>query len=320
MKSSGGRVPERPLADLLAARAPLVLDGAIGTELERRGVAAGLPLWSAAPLLSDPEAIGAVHRDYVDAGVDILCTATFRTTARTFRRAGLPDRSAECTALAVRLARASTANAGRTVLVAGSMGPLEDCYRPDLVPPEAEVRREQAEHARRLADAGVDFLFLETFGTIREAAIACEEAVRTGRETLVSFVCRPDGRIYSGEPLDDAVAALAPLGPAGVAINCLQPPYLLAAVSSLRQLLLRVPGGSEYALGAYANVGRVGEESSGRLVCDIAPVEYGAWAERFVEAGATIVGGCCGTTPDHIRAVSHRLAALRARPTEGARA
>jgi S-methylmethionine-dependent homocysteine/selenocysteine methylase len=312
-------VPERPLADLLAARAPLVLDGAIGTELERRGIETGLPLWSAAPLLSNPDALLAVHRDYVAAGVDILCTATFRTTARTFRHAGLPDRSADCTALAVDLARASAAGAERTVLVAGSMGPLEDCYRPDLVPSDAEVRREQADHARRLVDAGVDFLFLETFGTIREAGIACEEAVKTGRETLVSFVCRPDGRIYSGERLDDAVDALAPLGPAGFAVNCLQPSYLLEAVRTLHRRLLSAPAGAQCTLAAYANVGRVGEEHSGRLICDISPEEYGVWAERFVGAGAAIVGGCCGTTPDHIRAVADRLASLRVHPAGGTR-
>lgn len=310
-----------PLSRLLAERRPLVLDGAIGTELERRGVNAALPLWSAAALLTDPAAISAIHRDYVAAGADLLSTTTFRTTARTFRRAGGPDRSAALTALAVQLAREAAAGArDRTVLVAGSMGPLEDCYRPDLVPDDDEIRREQGEHARRLAAEGCDFLFLETFGCIREAHIACEEALSTGKEVLVSVVCRPEGTLYSGETLQAAVDDIAPLGPAGMGINCLQPEYLSAAYRTLRTAVRGRTGTSRMATVVYANVGHPGKETSGRLECRVTPDHYGRWAAGMAKEGADVIGGCCGTTPAHIRAVADALAKFPLRHQEGATA
>ena len=160
----------------------------------------------------------------MDAGADILTANTFRTTPRTFRKAGFsespleagspgrashpgkvteggwpavtlpPDRSDSLTTLAIALARkAADEAAGRTVLVAGSIAPLEDCYRPDLVPSDAELHEEHAVQAARLARAGVDFLLLETMGTIREAVIALAAARETGNEVVVSFLCRRKG-------------------------------------------------------------------------------------------------------------------------------
>jgi homocysteine S-methyltransferase len=107
-----------PLQRLLSTGRPLLLDGALGTELEARGVACALPLWSANALVGDIEPLRLLHREYCASGVDLLTTDTFRTTGRTFRKAGLPDRSAELTALAVRLAREAARDAGgRSVLV-----------------------------------------------------------------------------------------------------------------------------------------------------------------------------------------------------------
>jgi S-methylmethionine-dependent homocysteine/selenocysteine methylase len=178
-----------PLRVLLAKRSPLLLDGAIGTLLAERGVDTGLPLWSAGALLAAPAAVRRIHMEYLLAGADILTTDTFRTTGRTFVAAGLPDDSAEFTAQAVALALEARAQTGRTeALIAGSMGPLEDCYRPDLVPPEDNIRREQREHADRLVKAGADFLFLETMGTIGEACIAAACACATGKEDRKSVV------------------------------------------------------------------------------------------------------------------------------------
>src|ERR1700690_3998347 len=129
MKSSAARENKGgpgPLARLFEGRRPVLLDGAMGTELERRGIPAGLPLWSAQALLTSPETVRRIHDEYIDAGAEIITSNTFRTTRRTFLRGGLPDRSEELTALAVALARESTgASPGKRVLIAGSMAPLE---------------------------------------------------------------------------------------------------------------------------------------------------------------------------------------------------
>ena len=149
-------------------RKPLLLDGATGTELDRRGVAIDLPLWSALALIEAPDEVRAVHAAYLEAGADALTTATFRTQRRTLERGGRSGDDATLTRLAVDLARDAAAGAGRPVLVLGSDAPLEDCYRPALAPDAGVCRREHAEHQTHLLDAGVDALLIETMGSARE--------------------------------------------------------------------------------------------------------------------------------------------------------
>ncbi len=156
----------------------LILDGATGTELDRRGVDTSLPLWSARALIVAPEIVRQVHHDYLAAGADIITTNTFRTHRRTLTRAGVGARTRELTQLAVTLAREAIAHSGRTAYIAGSMSPLEDCYSPALVPSADELRAEHLEMARDLAEAGCDLLLVETMNSIREAVIAAECALR----------------------------------------------------------------------------------------------------------------------------------------------
>src|SRR5262249_26353454 len=139
-----------------------------------------LPLWSARPLLEDPELVWTIHGDEVASGADVLTADTFRTHARTLAKAGLAERSGELTALAVRLAHQAAAAPGREVFVAGSLSPLEDCYRPDLAPDDDALEREHDAQARRLAEAGVDLILAETHNSVREAAAATRAALRTG--------------------------------------------------------------------------------------------------------------------------------------------
>ena len=308
----------RPLASLLAQRGVLILDGAIGTELERLGVDTSLPLWSARVLLDAPDVLLQIHRGHLDAGADIIAANSWRTTPRTFRRAGLPDRSAELTRQSVAIAHhARTFFPERTILVAGSMSPLEDCYRPDLVPSDAELRAEHTLHADRLASAGVDLLMLETFGTIREARIAGEAALATGKEVIISFLCRGDGRLYSGESLADAVQATSALPVSALSINCAPARSLTRLVDDLRVAMSAHRKDGLDHLAVYGNVGREGGEMDGEFVTEVSPADYGALAASWAGHGARIIGGCCGTTPEYIAAIRDALAAFRTRPTHG---
>ena len=135
---------------------PLLLDGATGTELERRGVACDLPLWSARALTQAPDVLEAIHRDYVAAGVDALTANTFRTHARSLAAAGMEDRARQWTELAVQSARNAAVGSDREIFVLGSAAPLEDCYRPDLAPDADTCEREHAEMIGALVEAGVD--------------------------------------------------------------------------------------------------------------------------------------------------------------------
>jgi S-methylmethionine-dependent homocysteine/selenocysteine methylase len=293
-----------PLQQSLSNRAPLILDGAMGTELRRRGVDTGLPLWSANALLANPEMVRQIHAEYLSAGADIITTNTFRTTRRTMRRSNLPDRSKQLTAMAVDLAKRAREEEDlkgkdpSRSLLAGSIAPLEDCYRPELVPSDSELRDEHEEHAERLAALGVDFMLLETMNTIREAYAACEAAQRTGKEVIVSFICRKDGTLYSGESLVDAVRTLGELHPVGFSLNCVSPRFLDSLVPAIRGL-------TSLPIAAYGNVGLPEDERQDEeFVVDIDSRDYARRAAMWHRAGAAIVGGCCGTTPAYIAEIA----------------
>jgi S-methylmethionine-dependent homocysteine/selenocysteine methylase len=294
----GASVYPRRFALRLVAGAPLLLDGATGTELERRGARCALPLWSARVLLDDPDLLLRVHRDYAAAGAEILTANTFRTQGRTLARAGLGDRAAELTARAVDLARRAIGDGG---FVAGSMPPLEDCFRPDLVPDDAALAREHAEHAAHLANAGADLLLVETMNTAREARAAARAAKATGLPIWVSFVCDGAARLLSGESLADALEAIAALEPDLVGVNCLPAPHVVPALDVLAASRLR--------FGVYANLGAPQGDASAARTHDATPAEFAAHARTWVARGARAVGGCCGTRPAHVRAIAEALSA-----------
>ncbi len=303
--AAGGSQPSTRLADRLAAGPPLVLDGATGTELERLGIRATLPLWSAHALLEAPQAVLQVHRDYIRAGADLLTANSFRTQERTLARGHHGPRARELTAFAVDLARRALAGADHAVWVLGSAPPLEDCFRPDLVPDDDALAREHAAHAVHLAAAGVDAILAETHHTVREAVAAARAAREAGSDVLVSFVCDGEARLLSGEPLAEGLEAVTPLAPLALGVNCLAP----AAVPPCLPLLR----GREVPFLVYANLGAPDED--GRFVVSdgTLPEGFAEHAERWCEAGARIVGGCCGTTAEHIECV----AAMRNRRAAG---
>jgi S-methylmethionine-dependent homocysteine/selenocysteine methylase len=295
---------KRPLRQLLESCDPVILDGGLGSELERRGVDCGLPLWSANALVTSRDTLKQIHRDYIEAGAQIIATCTFRTTARTFKRARLRDQSEPLTRLAVQIARqARDESAAESALIAGSIGPLEDCYRPDLVPSDAELRDEHAEHAERLVAAGVELLFIETMGTIREARIAAEEAKKRGIEFAVSFLGAKTGAIYGGESLRDALNAIIPLGPSALCVNCLSPLVIQPLLDKFLEAMEEVPVLSRVALGVYANVGAITPDFTSPIAIEIGPDRYADFAKEWHKTGFKLIGGCCGTTPDHITAL-----------------
>jgi S-methylmethionine-dependent homocysteine/selenocysteine methylase len=292
------RDPEQ-LAERLQRAEPLLMDGATGTELERRGIATRLPLWSADALIRAPEVVERIHRDYAEAGAQAITANTFRTQRRTLAREGLGERAEELTALAVRLAKRAGSGREEPPFVFGSDPPLEDCYRPDLVPDPAALEREHAEHCANLAAAGVDAILCETHNNLREACAAAGAARQTGLPVLVSFVCWDEARLLSGEPLADAALAVKALRPAALLVNCLPPSNVMSCLAVL--------AGAGLPFGVYANLGAPDESTGFRRSESITPRGFAEVAAEWALAGARLIGGCCGTTPQHIEAIRKRL-------------
>ncbi len=284
---------------------PILLDGATGSELNRRAVDTTLPLWSARAMLTAPDVLQQIHADYLRAGAEVLTANTFRTHRRSLATAGYGDRAAQLTRDAVEIARAAI-RAFRPEtprFVAGSLAPLEDCYSPELVPPQAECEREHTEMAQNLKAAGVDLILVETHNTIREAEAATRAAVLTGLPVLTSFVCRTDGRLFSGETVADAVKAIAPLGGVGLLINCTPSTTIHLPYAELRATLAALASARPLLHGLYANIGHTDEVHGWTNTAETPPLEYARLATDWLKAGARLVGGCCGTTPGHIVAL-----------------
>lgn len=274
----------------------ILLDGATGTELHRRGVDTGLPLWSANAFLTDngQAVLKEIHADYLQAGAKILTANTFRTHRRALAPSGEQERALEFTRRAVEIARTAireTPGEGER-FIAGSVSTLEDCYRPDQVPSDAECRAEHSERIHHLIDSGVDLVLIETMNSIREAAIAARLAAISGTPVIVSFVCDGYGKILSGESLTEAARELLPLGLAALGVNCGPAPFLSRPLEELRAAC-----GPEMPLIAYGNIGYA-DRVQGWVNTDAeSPEAYGGYAAGWP---ARIVGGCCGTTPAHI--------------------
>lgn len=285
----------------------ILLDGAIGTELERLGVPTALPLWSARAVLDAPDRVREVHEEYAASGADVLTAATFRTTPRSLTRAGVEGdpaaKAEELTSRAVGLAREARTRAasGRDVWIAGALAPLEDCYRHDLVPDETALEREHHDQAARLARAGADLILIETMGTIREAVAASRAALATGLPVVTSFMPRSASEIGGGESLADAVAAVDELEVDAILVNCV-PAEIATGCLAIMTGITRTP------IGCYANAGSP-DLGRGTWCFDpeMTPERFAQHAADWVGLGAQIVGGCCGTGPAHIRALRSAL-------------
>jgi methionine synthase I (cobalamin-dependent)/5,10-methylenetetrahydrofolate reductase len=294
MTSAG---PASALAsDFLKALAEGVLlaDGATGTVLHERGV----PVDGCIELANaeQPDLVRQLHEDYVLAGADLIQTNTFGANRFRLAAYGLEGRVAELNRLGVEIARGVAAAAGRRVFVAGDVGPLGQ------EAPETEARAAFAEQMRALAEAGVDVLLLQTFTSLAEATLA----VRTAREVaadlpvIAEISFGPDDRTVDGHGAQEAAVALRYAGADVVGANCGEGPS--AALRLVRQMA-EIDG---VRLAAQPSAGRP-TLLQRRVVYQVTAGEFADYARRFVDAGAVVIGGCCGTSPRHIGAMKHAL-------------
>jgi homocysteine S-methyltransferase len=284
----------------------LVADGAMGTVLH----AAGYPLDRALPELnvSDPALVRRIHDSYLASGVDMVQTNTFGAGPLRLEAHGLADRTGQVNAAGVRVARQAAAAAGRSVLVAGSVGPavtVQQRRRVSAADREAALRAQ----VQALVEAGVDLLVLETFGYLDElveaAGVALDVAGPGGVAVLAQATFAADGRTLGGDSPSEVCAALADLPVAAIGTNCTLGPQGMLAV--LRQLRAHTP----LPLAALPNAGLPRRRSGDRAAVFSYGVDeqyFARYAQLLVAAGAALVGGCCGTTPAHLDATVRALA------------
>jgi S-methylmethionine-dependent homocysteine/selenocysteine methylase len=278
----------------------VILDGAMGTELFRRGANTQLPIWSAQALIETPQMVRKIHNDYIQAGAEIITTNTFRTTSRALAKKDLGGRAKELTTLAVTLAKEARSESAKPVWIAGSVAPLEDCYQPELTPDSATAIREHAELIGWLVEAGVDLILIETMNSIQEAVAAAQAAAIHEIPIFVSWTCEADGKILNGDRIEDGICFLEPYRPAAFLINCTPAKHITAALKKMRAV-------SKVPIGAYANIGKAEPNSGWEFTDDLDANAYTREAENWIQEGAHIIGGCCGTTPAYIHHLKRRF-------------
>jgi homocysteine S-methyltransferase len=313
-----------PFKAFLDQSGVVILDGALATELERRGADLRDPLWSARLLLENPDLIRQVHLDYFEAGADVAITATYQATFAGFARRGLTaGQAAERMRLSVALAREARAQfwseparrqGRRYPLVAASVGCFGSSlhngaeYRGDYGLTREQLMDFHRPRLEVLARSGADLLACETIPCQVEAealARVLEEFPET--PAWISFSCRDDRHVCHGELLADCLAVAE--GPAQVVatgINCTPPAFILG-------LLATAAGTARKPLLVYPNRGERWEASSGTWIAGGETLEdWGTAARAWYAAGARLIGGCCRSTPEDIRQVS---AELRRKPS-----
>jgi S-methylmethionine-dependent homocysteine/selenocysteine methylase len=295
-----------------------LLDGGMGYELKLRGVKVPShieSIWSALALIEDPDAVVDVHVAYIEAGADVLTINNYAVTPPILAREGMEHRVEELTGLAVDLAEKACSLTGRRPRLAGSFPPLETSYRADLI----KGREEVLEGYRRIASAlagRVDLILCETLASSREAVWACEAASETGCEFWMSWTLQGTrlNTLPSGESLSRAFSALAELKPSAYLVNCCGANFVTAAIPELRGLTTAPVGGYANAESVVPGTGRAGvaddpESAQRSAATALDPERYAAEVQQWLDAGASIIGGCCGTRPKHIRRLREMLAA-----------
>jgi S-methylmethionine-dependent homocysteine/selenocysteine methylase len=306
-----------PIRSRLNKRETILLDGALGTELVRRGVR-----WRKHALLTDADGVEQLHREYLLAGANVIRTNTFQLNPRIYlnvfrnrdhmRQIGAPGLENLVPKLlqkSVSLAQQARSRAGgdAKVALAGVLSPLEHCFRPDLAPPAEQARGEHEALARIFAEEKVDFLLLESMNTLSEAKAALAAGRAVGLPVWVSFVLGPEGDLLSREPLHSAVREMEKGGADAVLVNCAPPAEITRALERMKQFC-------GLPFGGFAHIGRFSPPTwkfeffpQFSDTDEWPPERYAAQAHRWRELGATILGGCCGTRPEHIAAVRSML-------------
>ncbi len=285
-----------------------LLDGSIGQELVKRSGDRATPLWSTQVMMDHPQIVRDVHDAYFAAGATVATTNTYAVLRDRLARVGLEDRVGHLADVAVSAAIAARdAHGGGRV--AGAVGPLVQSYRPDLCPAAAEAALIYAEPVAAIAPR-VDLLLFETMCSVDQARGACLAARAAGVPLwLAVSVMDEDGtRLRSGEPLGDLAPLLAEFTPDAILLNCSPPEAITQGLPHIADFGL--------PFGAYANgFTRISEGFLGAAPTvdaleqrtDLSPGTYAATVMGWIDAGATIVGGCCEIGPDHIAELARRI-------------
>lgn len=283
----------------------ILMDGSMGNELLTRRSDLVSGLWSAQYLIDAPELVKEVHLEYINSGADLIITNTYSTIPSYLSKKNAEDKMPELIRLAGKLAREAVKDSKKEVRVAGSLPPLEESYRPDLVIEAGEAVPIYETLIKELTPY-VDIFICETMSSIEEMQHAMQALKNLDNEkpVWISWSLKEDkkNQLRSGETIEDALNASAEIEPEAYLFNCTDPYAITEGIKELKKL-------TQKPIGGYPNVFNVPDgwtlDNEVQVsVRDLSISKFLEFAIEWQNLGATIIGGCCGIGPKFIKAVA----------------
>ena len=306
------------LDKMLAQDRPIILDGGLGTELDRRGYDISTPLWSAELLMNNPRAIKDIHRAYLDAGAQCITCASYQASIAGFAAMGLsPEQARELFVKSVDLAKSAVGeflqqnpDCGYQPLVAASIGPygayLADGseYNGDYGVDDQTLLEFHRQRLIWLDATAADVLACETIPSFQEARVLCQLLEKVNTPAWLSFSCRDERNLNDGSRLRQVVALFEQLpGVVAIGVNCTAPQYIQSLIGEIKA------ASWTRAIVVYPNSGEGYDADDKVWYGTETPLECAVAARGWYQAGAKIIGGCCRMGPAHVREIATELGA-----------
>ncbi len=287
-----GMNKSNPFSAATENKRPLILDGAIGSQLQQAGVPVHNKTWTTLANTDYPEKVLKIHMDYIQAGADIITTNTFRTNPTALSEFSENKQKELLTAA---LSLAHQAKEGLKVYIAASNASAEDCYQKDRRISQKELKYNHHKHISLLMDNGPDFILNETQSHFDEIKIICEYCSKNNVPYVVSIYLDENLKLLSGESPADVIPFIRDYEPLAMGFNCISPAQFNAAEKNFG-----------YNWGYYLNCGSGNPEDS-VITCGFSPEDYLSLVKDTMKYAPSFIGACCGSGPEHIIKIKEYL-------------
>ena len=277
---------------------PLILDGAMGTELLRMGVELPLPLWSAIANETCSEKVYKIHREYINAGANVLTTNSFRSTPYAYQKAGFSRRDALLRSemnlkKAVSIAKKAVTG---TQLIAGSIAPIEDCYSPEIYPGDTQFNKSMESVIKWFHETEVDIILFETMGNSREISRILFFLEDCDLPIWLSLILQDKNHLLDGTSVHEILETLSTSKVEKLLLNCNTIQLTLQAIHTIKRYW-------NGPWGVYPNLGIKNPEIDGKIAQIISDETWRSRVKEILIEKPTVIGACCGSTPEHIRII-----------------
>ncbi len=270
---------------------PLILDGAFGSVLQQRGFSADKDLWYSHLNIANPQAVLSLHKEYIDAGADIITTNTFRTNPVAKKKSNLEITNSEFIKRSVELA--IQAKGESNVIIAGSNAPSEDCYHTERTISLFDLEYNHKKHIELLFESGCDIIWNETHSHWDEIEIICKFCSENSIPYSMNIYFDESLKILSGEPIEEIISFVESFSPQTIGFNCIKS-------NDFEELLAKTQLPENF--GFYLNCGG-GTVTDQNISCNVSPQKYLDYIKESKKFNPTFVGSCCGSNPAHTKAI-----------------